>query len=404
MKLVQINAICDGSSTGRICRELNDALLERGHEGLIIYGNGHSEYAHARKVSGKYGVKLHGLMSRIFGKNAAYSPFATRKVIRLLKAYQPDVVHLQNIHGNFVNLKPLLKYLAKADIPTAVTLHDCWFFTGKCTHYTEQGCYKWQTGCHNCPKLKADIPSFALDRTAQMWKEKNCLFQAIPRLGVIGVSDWITGEGKKAPCFSNAKQIRRIYNWIDTESFSPRESNIRQKLGIAEDQFMILCIGAGWARNTSRSRELLKLAGILDPAYTIVLAGSVDFADELPDNIRYIGYVHSVDELAQLYSAADVYVHMSREDTFGKVIAEAMACGTPAVVYDSTACPELVREGCGYAVPAGDTQALKAAIDQIRQNGKETFSAQCRVSVEPRFLKTSIIDETIAFYQALQEM
>ena len=242
-----------------------------------------------------------------------------------------------------------------------------------------------------------------LDRTAQMWKEKNELFQAIPRLGVIGVSDWIAGEGKKAPCFSKAKQIRRIYNWIDTQAFSPRKSDFRRQHGISEDQFVILCVGAGWAPNISRSQELLKLAGMLGPEYKIVLAGSVSFADSLPENIHYIGYVHSLEALAELYSAADVYVHLSREDTFGKVIAEAMACGTPAVVYDSTACPELVGEGCGYVVPAGDTQALKAAIDQIRQLGKETFSEQCRASVEPRFLKENIIDETIAFYQALTE-
>ena len=325
MKVLQINAVCGGGSTGRTCRELNDALIMQGHQGLILYGNGSSDCQYAKKVAGKCGVKLHGLLSRLLGKNAAYSPFATRKALHVIREFQPDVVHLHNLHGNYINLKPLLKCLAKQDIPTVITLHDCWFFTGKCTHYTEQGCYKWQTGCHNCPKLKSDIPSFFFDRTKQMLKEKEELFRAIPRLAVIGVSDWITEEGRKSPCFANARIIKRVYNWIDLNVFYPRESDFRERYGISKDKFIILCIGAGWSRNSCKTKDLMELAGKIEEDCQIILAGTVPFAEELPENIKCIGYIHSTEELAKLYSAADVYVHLSREDTFGKVIAEAMA-------------------------------------------------------------------------------
>ena len=161
---MQINAVCDTGSTGRICRELNDAVLQAEHKGIVLYGNGSSVYDCAQKISNQYCVKLHSLLSRLLGKNAAYSPVSTKRIINILKAYEPDIVHLHNLHGNYVNLNPLLQYLAKEDIPTVVTLHDCWFYTGKCTHYTTMGCNKWQTGCHDCPKLKGDIPSWFFDR------------------------------------------------------------------------------------------------------------------------------------------------------------------------------------------------------------------------------------------------
>lgn len=400
MKVVQINAVCDVGSTGRICRELNDALLQQGYEGVVLYGNGNSSYEFARRVSGKYEVKIHGLLSRIFGKNAAYSPLSTRKIIRILEDYRPDVVHLHNLHGNYVNLKPLLRYLAEKDIPTTLTLHDCWFYTGKCTHYTAIGCNRWQTGCHHCPKRKGDIPSWFFDRTAEMWKEKHKLFSAIPRLAVIGVSDWITNEAEKS-FLKDAQILQRIYNWIDLSVFYPRGKETGTQFGISEDKFSILCISAGWNENSPKTKDLSVLAELLPEDCEIILAGAVPFADKLPSNIKAVGYLSSTEELAKLYSACDVYVHLSREDTFGKVIAEALACGTPAVVYDSTACPEIVGEGCGYTVPVGDVSSVWKAIEQIRQHPKGTFAKVCSEYAAVNFSKETLVEDTLELYSRL---
>lgn len=401
MKIIQINAVCDTGSTGRTCRELNDALVEKGHQGLVLYGNGKSAYRYARRLSGKLGVKIHGLLARLLGKNAAYSPLATQKAIRILRQEKPDVVHLRNLHGNFIDLKPLLQYLRKHDIPTVITLHDCWFFTGKCTHYTETGCQKWQTGCYECPRLKKDIPSLLLDRTAEMWKEKQKLLQAIPRLAITGVSDWITMEGKKSPFFANAKMVKRIYNWIDLQVFYPRQENVCEKYDLSRDKKKVLCIGAGWAQNADKTKDLLAMAEKLGEDYQVVLAGTVSYAGKLPDNIKCVGYIGSTEELAKLYSAVDVYVHLSREDTFGKVIAEAMACGTPAVVYQATACPELVGDGCGLAVETGNVAAVAEAVKEITQKGKTQYAARCVENVRQRFSKDALIQETIDLYQTM---
>ena len=400
MKIVQINAVCDIGSTGRICRELNDSLLQQGHEGMILYGNGRSEYQYAHKVTGKIGVKAHALLSRLLGKNAAYSPFATKRIIHTLQTYQPSVVHLHNLHGNYVSLKPLLRYLAKNDIPTVITLHDCWFFTGKCTHYTAEGCYRWQTGCHDCPKLKADIPSYLFDRTGEMWEEKRKLFGAVPRLAVVGVSDWITDEARKS-FLKNAKILRRVYNWIDLNVFCPRGKDSREEFDIPKDKFAVLCIGAGWSENSPKTKDLLALAKKLGEDAKIILAGTVPFADRLPANVQYVGYISDTEKLAQLYSACDVYVHLSREDTFGKVIAEALACGTPAVVYDSTACPEIVGENCGFVVETGSADAVVDAIEKIKSRGKDHFSGTCVKTAGKRFSKDKLVKETFALYAEL---
>jgi len=400
MKVVQINAVCDTGSTGRICRELNDALIRSGQEGIVLYGNGKSQYKFANRVSSDFGVKLHALLSRVFGKNAEYSPCATRRLLKILRSYQPDIVHLHNLHGNYVNLKPLLRFLAANQIPTVVTLHDCWFFTGKCTHYTEANCCKWQSGCYACPKLRADIPSYFFDRTAEMWREKRALFGAIPRLAVIGVSDWITDEAKKS-FLKDAAILRRIYNWIDPDVFYPRGRAGRQQFGISENKYAVLCIGTRWNENAVKTRDLLALAQLLPEDCEILLAGTVPFADKLPENIKPVGFLSSAEDLAKLYSACDVYVHLSREDTFGKVIAEAIACGTPAVVYDSTACPEVVGENCGQVVPVGDLNAVLKAIRSIAAQGKAEWEPICVEYAGKQFPRDRLIAETLRLYHEL---
>lgn len=400
MKVLQINAVYGSGSTGRICMELNNALAKNGDEGNVIFARGKTLDTNALAVSSALGVKVGGLMARLTGYNAGFSPVATSRIIRKIKQYKPDLVHLHNLHGNYVHVKKLLRFLGKEDIPTVITLHDCWFFTGKCTHYTSAKCDKWQTGCGNCPQLKKDIPSWFLDRTAKMWKDKKELFSAIPRLAVVGVSNWITNEGKKS-FLGDAKIIKRIYNWIDLDVFYPRTDNVFAKYGVLEDKFTVLCIGAGWKDGTSRFDDLLALSNRLPKDMQIVLVGGVETEKQLPPNVKAIGYVHSVEELAKLYSQANVYVHLSREDTFGKVIAEAMACGTPAIVYHSTACPELIGENCGYVVETGDLDSVLEAILAVKKDGKAKYSNSCIEFVKENFEKEKLLSETLQLYQSL---
>lgn len=393
MRVLLVNAVCGYGSTGRICTDIADALIEQGHEVRILYGNGTSDYPKAVRVGSDFSVKLNALYARISGYTAHGAILETKRIIQEILAFRPDVVHLHNLHANYVHLKQLLAFLAEKDIPTVITLHDCWFFTGKCSHYHSIGCTKWQTGCGNCAKLKDDIPSFFFDNTQTMWQEKRDCFSKIRRLGVIGVSDWITNEAKKS-FLTDAAIVRRIYNWIDLKNFAPQHTQNPEKKA-----FTIFCASASWNKNTDRFRDLQSLAAQLDPTMELVVAGDVECPDQLPPNVICMGYLNNQELLASAYASADVYVHLSREDTFGKVIAEALACGTPAIVYDSTACPEIVTEGTGYVVPVGDIEAILNCCRMIRENGKEAYTRLCRESAENRFDKEKLITETLALYE-----
>ncbi len=394
MKTVQINAVYERGSTGRIVKELSSAFNQNGIKNLIITSSDFSDENHVR-VGSCLENKLHALFARIFGYDNHYSYFSTRKIIKTLKDFKPDVVHLHNLHGNYVNLPKILRFLSKKDIATVITLHDCWFFTGKCTHYTTQKCYKWQDNCGNCPQLKKDIPSLFFDRTFKQLQEKKKGFLSIPRLAVVGVSDWITSEAKKS-FLKDAKIIKRIYNWIDLDVFYPREVE-------KNDKFTVLCIGAGWNENSEKLKDLIKLSKVLPADMEILLAGSVSTNEPLPSNVKKVGYVSSTEELAKLYSKVDAYVHLSREDTFGKVITEALACGAPAIVYNSTACPELIGKGCGYVVDVGNVNAIVDKLKEIKSSGKGGYLNNCVKFVKDNFEKQNLINETIKLYKNICE-
>lgn len=398
MKIIQINAVYEKASTGRTCKELSDELWKRGHEVYTAYSAGASNAKHTYKIGTSRDTKIHALCSRLFGLQGYYSIIATKRLLNYMDKIEPDIVHLRNLHANYINLPMLLKYLASKDIATVITLHDCWFFTGKCTHYMMDNCFKWQSGCNHCPRLRKDNKSWLFDRTPKMWKDKKELLNAIPRLAVVGVSDWITDQTRQS-FLKNANILRRIYNWIDLETFYPRRENVRKKYGINEDKFIILTVSAGWNENSDKFKDFIKLSKLIDETMQMVIVGGGVNKDLLPENVVWIDYVDGTDELANIYSSVDVYVHLSRQDTFGKVVAEAMACGTPAIVYDSTALPELIGKGCGYKVACGNIVALFKAVILIKTNTKKHYSRNCRSFVEKFFEKKTLIKEMEILYR-----
>lgn len=400
MKVLQINAVSGISSTGRTSTEMADYLNQNGHEGFIAYSAG-VPYDKGFKIGNNLDVKIHALLSRLLGTQAYFSFYATKKLIKFIYKMKPDVVHLRNLHSNYINLKFLLNHLAKNDIPTVITLHDCWFFTGKCTHYTTDNCYKWQTGCGGCPRLKKDNPSWFFDRTRKMHRDKKKWFSAIPRLAVIGVSDWITSEARKS-FFSSAKIIKRIYNWIDLETFKPTETiELRHNLNL-QNKFIILGVASGWS-NAKGLDKFIELAGKLSSDTAIILVGGMKENINLPANVIHIQETHDAKELAQYYSLADVYLHLSLEETFGKTIAEAMACGTPAVVFDSTACPEVVGNDCGIVVSPNDMEAVYKAVLEIKSSGKGKYADKCIKRATENFNMDDNIKQTINLYHEIVE-
>jgi glycosyltransferase involved in cell wall biosynthesis len=398
MKVLQINAVSGIRSTGRICVDIADYLNKNGDEGYIAYSDG-PPYIKGYKIGSTVEKKLHGLLSRVFGTQAYFSQNGTRKLIKYIKDLNPDIVHLNNLHANYINLPMLLNYLAQFDIPTVITLHDCWFFTGKCTHYTIEKCYKWQHGCKECIKLNYDHNSWFFDRTPKMWRDKKELFEKIPRLAVVGVSDWITNEARKSFLASN-KIVTRIYNWIDLDLFKPvNTEDLRHKLGL-ENKFIILGVASGWS-NSKGLNKFVELAGLITEDIIIILVGAMKVDAKLPKNILHIPETHNIDELVKYYSMADVLVNLSPEESFGKVTAEALACGTPAIVINSTANPELVGDGCGYVVETDNIDKIIEHIFYIKSRGKDQYTHQCIAYAKNNFSKHDRIKDYLKLYAQL---
>ncbi len=403
MRILQINAISDSGSTGRTCREMNDAFRAMGYEAAVAFSVGTVEKTQWEYKIGKpIGQWLHAILSRATGLQGYFSGNATRKLLKFMEQYQPNVVILRNLHANYIHLPMLLDYLAKKDIPTVAVLHDCWIFTGKCCHYTVAGCYRWQEECGNCPAKRLYNKSWLFDWSKKMHRDKKKLLQAIPRLGVVAVSDWILGEAKKAPAFQNAMMKQRIYNWINTELFTPGNgAELRKKLGI-ENNKVILSIANNWG--TSKGiHTALAIANRLNEDERYVLVGNIAKNVVLPEKIIHIPKTDQIDRLVELYSMADVFLQTSLEETFGKVSAEALSCGTPIVCFDSTANAEQVGENCGTAVPAGDLEAMLRAVRQILEKGKAHYTDSCRTFAVSHFGMDAIFPQYMQFFEKMQE-
>lgn len=397
MKIIQINAVNGLRSTGRTSVELADYLNDGGHDCYIAYSTG-LPYYKGFKIGNPIDTKFHGLFSRLSGKQSYFSKNATQELLDYIEKINPDIVHLRNLHANYINLEMLLKFLTFKDIATVLTLHDCWFYTGKCTHYTIDECDNWKSGCGNCPRLKKDNPSWFFDRTITMFKDKKELFNKIPRLAVVGVSDWITNEAEDS-LLKSANILTRIYNWIDLEVFKPRKNNTKRNKLQLNDKFIILGVASGWS-NSKGLDKFIELSKIINNDMKIVLIGNVDEEYELPNTIFHMKETHNVTELVDYYSAADVLLNLSPEETFGKVTAESLACGTPTITLNSTANPELIGERCGYVVE-NDINEVHDKIVKVKNNGKSFYSKSCINFAKSKFKKEDRINDYINLYKLL---
>lgn len=396
MKVVQINAVYQFSSTGRTTMEMHQSFINRGIDSYVFCTNYHSPKEQVYIIGNKLDYKLHAINSRVFGRQGYFSYYATKQMIVRIGKINPDIVVLRNLHGNYVNVPMLLQYLGKKDIATVVVLHDCWFFTGHCCHYTEAKCFKWKDECYNCPLLHTYNKSFFFDNSRSNFLMKKKMFCQIPRLAVVGVSDWITEEGAKSPVFANAKYITRIYNWISLETFYPRDfGGLRQSLGISESDFVALGVSQSWD-NRKGLDIILRTAAHMENVKFVLVGNKPDI--KIPDNVICPGECTSIERLAEYDSMADVYLNFSMQETFGKAVAEALACGTPLIVNNSTANPELCGEGCGFVIDNNEVDKLENAINVIKKKGKSYYTEFCRAFASNNFDKEKNINLYIGLF------
>jgi glycosyltransferase involved in cell wall biosynthesis len=399
MRILQINAVNGILSTGRTTKEMAEELMALGHEAYIAYAMGDRVGDHTYRIGCLLDRKLHALCSRVTGLQAYFSVIPTLRLISYIKKIQPDVVHLRNLHSNYINLKLLFSFLGKSKTATVITLHDCWFYTGRCSYYTLNQCYQWKTKCLRCPNKRNTSPSWFFDRSEKMWRDKKNYFSRLENLAVVGVSDWIMKEAEQS-FLGNAKRIIRIYNWINLEIFRPMEaSGLRRRLGLMH-KFIIIGVAAEWKANKGLE-EFIQLSKMIAEDCVILLIGRMDPKYSLPSNILSLPVTHDLAKLARFYSISDVLVSLSREETFGKGVAEAIACGTPAVVYNLTALPEVVGHGCGYVTKENTLEEIYHGLELIKTNTKSHYSACCRSFAEEHFNMHQCVKEYEALYQSL---
>ena len=363
MKVLQLNSVCGKGSTGRIATDIYDLLLSKGDECLIAFGRDTApEGVDSYKFNTDLGVKLHGVVSRINDRQGFLSNCATKKLIKKIIQYSPDIIHLHNIHGYYLNVKLLFRFLAKYNRPIVWTLHDCWAVTGHCAYFSFAECDKWKETCKNCSQKRSYPASILLDNSGKNHKDKKKLFTMPDDITLVTPSYWLEGVIKES--FLSKYPVKTIYNGIDLDVFKPTKSDILKKLG-TEGKKVILGVANIWEKRKG-FEAFLKLSEIISDEYVIVLVGlSEAQISMLPKNIIGIKRTENIEELVRLYSAAEVYVNTSVEETMGLTTVEALASGTPAIVYDKTAVPEIVSDKSGIIVKAGDIEGLYEAIQNL---------------------------------------
>lgn len=378
MTVVQINSECGRGSTGRIACAISDLLSESGVENYVLYsGNHKSDYPKGIQINHKSSIRIHQLLSRVFGDQGFHSLFSTLRLVRTLRKLRPDVILLHNLHGYYLHVGVLFRFLKRYRKPVFWTLHDCWAFTGHCAHFLRVGCDKWETLCFQCPALRNYPYSWFFDRSKGIYRRKKKLFSALDQLRLITPSEWLAGLVQRS--FLRERPVTVIRNGINLDVFSPVKSDFRARYGI-DDQFMILGVASVW--NESKGLDLFLSLSERRPAWRIVLVGvDEQLEKKLPSAVIGIRRTSDRGELAKIYSAADVFLNPTREDTYPTVNMEAIACGTPVVSFEVGGSPEMLSPETGIVLKDRSVEAVIEGLEQLqcdRRNPEQLRAAASR--------------------------
>ena len=390
MKIVQINSCYGIGSTGKIVEGITNLLNENGIENYAFYNVGISNNSNVFKISNDIYLKLNILKTRLFGKHGFYSHFATFKMLKKIDKIKPDVIHLHNIHGHYLNVKMLFNYIKKHNIKIVWTLHDCWGFTGHCSHFDYIKCNKWKSMCEKCVQKDRYPISWFFDRSKILYKEKKKAFCGVKDLTIITPSLWLADLVKKS--FLKDYPVKVINNGIDLNSFKSVQSDFRGKYNI-ENDFVVM--GIAFSLNSRKGGQyIIKVAKKMSDVKFVIVGLQTN--EKLPDNVISVPRTNSKVELAEIYSSADVFINPTLEDNFPTVNLEALACGTPVITFRTGGSPEAVSDDTGYVVEQKDIDGLCSAILKVRENKKAYYTDKCIKRAN------ELYDEKIKFLEYLK--
>lgn len=379
MKVLQINTGVNTGSTGRIAEEIGQTVMDAGHTSYIAYGRpGGKSQSHTIKIGSSFDYKWHGLQTRIFDNHAFASLAATKKFIAAVDRINPDIIHLHNLHGYYIHAGLLFSFLKERKRPVIWTLHDCWAFTGHCCYFDFVKCEKWKTHCNRCP-LKTRYPeSFVFDNSANNFTRKRTAFTGVDNLTLVTPSKWL--KNLLPASFLHQYPVSVIHNGVSLQTFrvlKEQDISIKKKLGISNEK-VILGVASIWDRRKGL-QDFIELSKQLQPDDKIILLGlTTEQQKGLPENIIALQRTESLEQMVELYNLATVFVNPTWVDNFPTTNIEALACGTPVITYNTGGSVEAIDEHTGYVIGQGDIAGLAAAIQNIKQKGKDFFSGNCR--------------------------
>ena len=402
MKVAQINMFPYGS-TGNIMLNIARAARQHGQTARTYSTVPFDRFEKApkKKLEDHYSWgspfenMAHYYLGSTFGGNGLHSKHGTKKLLEDIERFSPDIIHLHNLHKFCINLPMLFDYLKRSGADVIWTLHDCWAFTGHCPYFEMVGCDKWKTSCHDCPQLDV-YPRSRVDNSARMFKLKKKWFSDVPNMTIVTPSEWLAGLVKES--FLGRYPIRVINNGIDLSVFRPVESDFRRRYSIPQEKAVLLGVAFGWGDRKGLD-VFVDLAHRLDrDRYQLVLVGTDESVDALlPDNIISIHKTQSQRELAEIYTAADLFVNPTREDNYPTVNMESVACGTPVLTFRTGGSPEMVGEGVGAVVPCNDNDSLYSEIIRICRD--KPYSREACIEYAKRFDMNEKFAEYVKLYE-----
>lgn len=388
MKILFISGVPYGS-TGKIIKSISKRCENSGIQTTMFFG-WTKKRAKAKNVfvGSFFGKLFHSFLSKITGFEDSFSVIDTLRLIHLIKRIKPDIINLHLIHSWYVNLNILFNYLSKTNIKIIWTFHDCWSFTGHCTHFTLNSCYLWKTGCHNCSRLK-DYPMSIVDNSKRMWNKKKNLFTSVRNITVVTPSIWLSKLVQES--FFKQYKIQVINNGIDLSKFKPSENDLRIKYNLA-NRIVILGVCMDWGYKKGLDIFVELSDKLPSSEYAVILVGikKVEIEKVAP-NIISIDRTNSQEELAKYYTSADIFLNPTREENFPTVNIESLACGTPVITFDTGGCSEIIDDSCGVVLKEKDLDHVLKAIESIK-NKKQSMHYDC-------IKRSKQFDENICFEQ-----